>query len=305
MSEAKFQLAYDGEGVRRGSMDVYELAPALLAVGDLIRDTNEALNGKNTRVQVSVESDFRHGSFEVSFLLDQSLLQAAKDFLFAHGITDAAGIVKLIFGGTSAAAVLAGLFKLYKALKGEKPIQITYNDNSTTIIQTGSGTILRNVERITAQLYQNEKVRDATRRVLRPLAAQGIDTFEVREDGQVMERITRDDVGSFVDFQLSTPEAPAQLTVTRHAILRVASVSFEKNKWRFSDGGPSFPADVNDKGFLQRLDTRVEGFYKGDLLRVELTTVQDTCKGKLKATHSIDRVIEHIHTPEQTEFPKE
>ncbi len=100
MSEAKFQLAYDGEAVRRGSMGVYDLAPALLAVGDLIRDTNEALNGRHTSVQVSVESDFKHGSFEVSFLLDQSTLQAAKDFLFAHGLTDAEGIVKLLFGGT-------------------------------------------------------------------------------------------------------------------------------------------------------------------------------------------------------------
>ncbi len=194
---------------------------------------------------------------------------------------------------------------MYKALKGEKPTQIIYNDNSTTIIQTGSGTILQNVDMATAELYQNEKVHDATRRVLRPLLSQGIETFEVREDSRVVERLTRDDVGPLDDIQPLTLETPAQLIVTRDAILRVASVSFEKNKWRFSDGGASFPAVVRDERFLRKLDTREEGFYKGDLLKVRLTTIQDTNKGKLKATHSIDRVIEHVHTPTQTEFPKD
>ena len=61
MSKTHFQLAYD---VRAGTMDVNELAPALLATGDLLREANKQLNGEGSDVAVKVQSDFRRGSFE-------------------------------------------------------------------------------------------------------------------------------------------------------------------------------------------------------------------------------------------------
>jgi CHASE3 domain sensor protein len=54
MSKAHFQLAYD---VKAGTMDVNELAPALLATGDLLREANRQLNGERSDVSVKVQSD--------------------------------------------------------------------------------------------------------------------------------------------------------------------------------------------------------------------------------------------------------
>jgi hypothetical protein len=47
-------------------MDVRDLAPALMAIGDLFSVANELLNGTGAEVRVNVQSDFRRGSFEIN-----------------------------------------------------------------------------------------------------------------------------------------------------------------------------------------------------------------------------------------------
>ena len=59
MSRRTFEIAYAGPSDEH-SMDVQELAPALLGIGQLIREANTALNGKKATVKVLVVSDFEH-----------------------------------------------------------------------------------------------------------------------------------------------------------------------------------------------------------------------------------------------------
>jgi hypothetical protein len=46
-------------------MDVADLAPALLALGDLIKRANATLNGDAAQVKLIVQSDFEHKCFQV------------------------------------------------------------------------------------------------------------------------------------------------------------------------------------------------------------------------------------------------
>src|SRR3954468_13556568 len=63
MSKERFQIAYDGPIVREGVMDVYDLAPSLVALGDLVKEVNRELNGSNVTATVQVQSNFQRGSF--------------------------------------------------------------------------------------------------------------------------------------------------------------------------------------------------------------------------------------------------
>jgi hypothetical protein len=104
-------------------MDVQELAPALLASGTLIQKANALLNSQTASVSLKVRSDFRKGSFLVNFVIDQSVLEQAKNFLIGHpNIKDTKDILDTLFfyvglpvGATS------GLFKLIKVLGHRKP----------------------------------------------------------------------------------------------------------------------------------------------------------------------------------------
>lgn len=50
MSEARFSLIFRGLAVDNGEIDVHDLAPALLAVGDLLQAANQAINGEQAAV---------------------------------------------------------------------------------------------------------------------------------------------------------------------------------------------------------------------------------------------------------------
>ena len=80
MSKVAFQLRYDGPALSEHGMDVADLAPALLALGDLIKRANANVNG-DAKVNLIVQSDFEHKCFQVSLELVQIDLQHHKRVL--------------------------------------------------------------------------------------------------------------------------------------------------------------------------------------------------------------------------------
>ena len=66
-------IRYDGPALENHQMDINELAPALLALGDLIRDSNRILNGGETSVRVLVSADTEQQCFQLGFDVLQSL----------------------------------------------------------------------------------------------------------------------------------------------------------------------------------------------------------------------------------------
>jgi hypothetical protein len=307
MSQDIFQLLYEGADVQQGSMDIYDLAPALLSVSDLVREVNRFLNAERATVSVQVRSDFRRGSFEISLILDQTFVEQAKQILFGDGVIEAKGLVELIFGHpgslvtgvTAVTGAVMGIIKLYKLLHGQKPSPGSVKfDKSTTIIQNIS------VEAKTAQLYLNDPIRYQIDRIVRPLGKDGIDAIEVRKDSEVIDRLEKSDIPRRVLQSAKEIASADVLSDTREALLKVIKVDFEEGAWRFSDGTAKFGARINDAVFQEKLDKREVGFYKGDVLRVRLETVQTLQpSGKLKTDYSIEEVLDHQPEPTQRRLP--
>jgi hypothetical protein len=62
MSHAEFSLKYDGSAVDAGTMDVRDLAPALLGVGQLIEAASRVVNGENSAVKVKIKTTRASGN---------------------------------------------------------------------------------------------------------------------------------------------------------------------------------------------------------------------------------------------------
>lgn len=306
MPVERFQLTYSGEAVRSGAMDVYELAPALIAVGDLIRDTNRLLNGDRAAVDVRVDADFKKSSFEIHFLLDQHMAVAAHETLEFLSAVDAQGLIEKLFGVVGehgdkiVEGLFLGLFALYKALKGKKP------EPGSITIQDNHGTILIDQKQIktdstSLQLYLNDPIRADLDRVALPVIRAGIDKLRVSKDGALLDELTKGDLPprlTAIDAQTESGEQV--LRNTREVLVKVVTANFEEGKWKFFDGSSKFSAVIADPVFQEKLDLHEEGFYKGDVLRVLLESTQtERMNGKIQTQHTIREVLEHRQAPGQ------
>jgi hypothetical protein len=304
VSSAQLSISYDGELLRTGLMDVQELAPALLASGTLIQKANALLNGQTTSISLKVRSDFRRGSFLVNFVIDQSLLDQAKNLLLAHpSIKDTKDVLDILFFYAGLPiGTASGLFKLIKFLGHKKPDSVTLNDKNksvTLVLEDNNIT----VNQVTYNLYQDPEVRRAASKVVEPLSRNGIDKLEIRgENDDELETVDKQEAEAFSYF----PEDEGEMLIDRVADswLSIIALSFNPDhKWRFSTGGSTLTANITDPDFWGRVHKHEEIFEEGDQLLVALRTfTYRDPTGKLQTRYTVEKVNQHRHAPKQAKL---
>ena len=115
-NSAQFTIAYDGEALKEHRIDVRDLAPALLGIGQAVENANSCINGDRAEVRVTVRANQRSGSFIIDFDLLQSFAKQVSAFLTSNPVTAAANLSELIgFSGK----VVGSVIWLIKKLKGK------------------------------------------------------------------------------------------------------------------------------------------------------------------------------------------
>ena len=97
MSKAAFRVAYDGDALASHTMDIRDLAPALLGLGDIFVEANRLLNGKEAKVEVHVTPNMEAGCFDLGL----EVLQLWGGIIPRYGDRDSYRRFTKAFGGVA------------------------------------------------------------------------------------------------------------------------------------------------------------------------------------------------------------
>ena len=127
MSTAAFRIAFDGEALASHTMDVRDLAPSLLGLGEIFVEANKLLNGKDVNVQIHVTPNIDENCFDIGLEVAQQW-EALKRLLGSDDVITAKELIGWLLLGFSGGG---SLLWLYKRLRGNEPINIIrFNDEN-------------------------------------------------------------------------------------------------------------------------------------------------------------------------------
>ena len=296
MSTASFQLIYGGPALQNNQMDIRDLAPALLSLGQLFEETNFLLNGNKATISVRVKAGFENGSFGVSIDTVQSVTAQLTNLFTRENIRSASEIaitLGFIYGAGK------GLIWVLKKFGNKKVEEIVETENGNFKLRAKD--LELEVPPHVFKSYKNLNTRKGLEGVIKPLEKAGIEDLKLVHEKKVETIIEKKEVEFFkapdvLDEQIN--EDVTEKSFTIH------SLSFrEDNKWKLSDGTNTFWVTIKDEDFLNRVNENQEIFTKGDILKVKLRTKQWQTSEGLKTEYEAEKILEHKSGAIQLKLP--
>lgn len=301
MSEmAKLRIAYTGAALEDGVMDINDLAPALMAYGNLVKRINTVI-GNEQPVRVLLKADeIRRGSFDITLLLDYSILEEARLFM---GIAENTGIKDLVEILGMGVTIKESIFWLVKAVGFRKIKKVEKADGYVNIIFEDKKIITVNSN--VYNVYIDHESRSLMEKVVAPVKKDGIESFEIRNVDDVNDKsptisVEKDVVDCFKTPELESKVEPDNI-FEQEMLLKIVGIVFDENqKWRFSDGEVTFWARIEDEKFWNDVNNGEIAFRKGDRLRVCCKVIQKTGADESIITErAITKVIKILPKPTQ------
>jgi hypothetical protein len=295
MSESKgFRIKYNGESLADHSIEINDLAPALLAVSDLIQEANSMANRGNSKISVKVKAT-ETGCFQVLIQTVQMTAHDVRDLLAGPNVTALVALLVLL-GFLEGPENITGLITLIKKLCGKAPKKVTPKGDAEFEIETESGTVT--ISKLQWEMYLNRKIRQAAYNIIKPVEKSGVETFECIDGDKTASMVTKSDAKYFIppDEQ----QEPLQDS-TRETYVNIVHLWFKDGyKWKFSEGESEWNAEIKDQKFLEKLLKDEVVIHARDFLKVRVKQSQYTVGTTVKSDYEIVEVLEIKQSPRQT-----
>lgn len=188
---ANLHVKFSGENLPSGTIDVYDLANTILAIGQTVEGIAREVEIP-TREKIKIEVNaLRPGSFEIDLLIKVAHLSVATAPIVGLNISNQAKVILDVF---------SSVIDIKKFLKGEKPEKVVVNqtgaNSSVTIINIDGKQA--NISIPVYNILQNKSLNETVEKIFAPLS---------KEDGNVEAIDLSSDDSSF-DTAISKDEVP-------------------------------------------------------------------------------------------------
>ena len=308
----KVDLIYKLNGDFEQGINIFELSPTLLSVGQLISEAHKTLMPNSEPIAINVKP-FKPGSLEIEMMMfAQSNLQQALTLIHSQTGKDISEVLQYLGFISGASVIVVGapisLFKLIKKLKGKprsiekaKPGEYTYIDNS-------GNKILVPIQ--THALFQNVHIQQTIYNgIAKPLENKETKEIEcyIKNDERTKETIEKDIIEPIRAY--STGEIPSAEAISENINIRKLwvhprriSVEGESNSWSFRIAGSEEllrVTNIKDEGFLNNIKSNRYRLAHSDKLYIEIHEKQKMQGSKESLQCEIEKVIDYVRSDEQ------
>lgn len=277
MSTTSFRISYDGEALASHTMDVRDLAPSLLGLGEVIVEANRILNGKDVAVELHVTPNVHERCFDIGLEVIQQW-EIIKRLMGEDDVSTAKTLIEIL---VLAYGVPKSVLFLINKFKGKKPVNVIVfkDENGNPMYRyqfDGEDDVI--LDQKQHVLYQNGKIRRSFGKLLKPVVSKtGVETFIAYEEGKKDEgfAISKAEAQK-IDFAPPEGDLPEEEASEEpfEANLRVFSPVYDLTapRWRFWLGEEHHYMDVSDSNIRQFVFDR-GGALINDVFRVRIQKV--------------------------------
>lgn len=286
-SFASFGLTFNGAALADHHMRVEDLAPSLLALSQAIDALNQTVNKNNAKVELSINA-FRAGSFGIDLTLCQDFLAQVTGVLTGSNVTSICNAHTLV-------ECVIEILMLKKWLQGRSDAHFEQVPETSTVKVTVDNRSI-NINLYSYSGFLNQTCSEACSRIAAPLERSGVESMILSSKESSFEL----EASEYERFTASEPTTVLGENTATYMVV-VESPSFKDgNKWKVSLGEKdSIFVQILDQDFLAKVNQGVERFRKGDLLKVDLQSLQTMTGGKMSIEYSIVKVHEHRQAIQQ------
>lgn len=284
------------------SINLFEIAPILLSVGQLIQDSNKVIYPDAEDIGINAKP-FDKGSFVIEIVLfAKTNLQHLLSFVNSQEgqrIKELLEFIGLIV--TISGASCGGLIGFIHFLKGKPPQKIEEINKDESRVTTSDGKSIT-VKNSVINLYSSPNIRkNISNALVRPLEQDQVETIESylkEEREKTVVTINKEIKGYIKEYaaleqvELENKEIIEELYISP----KRGSFSGEANSWSFRRSTNSDIITVHvisDDNFLEKCKQGAIRPFEKDMLRVKLKTIYDPETMRAKRTE-IMRVLEYI-----------
>jgi hypothetical protein len=281
--DSKVALRYIGPAVDAGTMDVYQASANMIAFSEFVVLISKVTFGPEVETRAEV-TGFERGSFVTQL---------------AFSVAGATATIMSSVSPHDMWTIFKESIALWKHLRGSPPTKVVEDSSQHVTVTNNSGQVIQiRTDSLTVVMSEKgaQTVEQFVRKALEP---EGMDRVEIAANGRIVAEIPQSERDYFVAV---APSETVTDTTIKMALTIEAPVFKEGNKWRFSDGQNSFYADIEDAGFLSRVNDG-ERFGKGDVLFADVRIAQEQVGLKLSATRSLVKVHQHLPGATQLRLP--